>query len=64
LLTRVQSEQDRRYVEVALTPAGNDLLDSVFKQTRGWMNERMKVLSPLELETIANAMVALKKMLD
>jgi DNA-binding MarR family transcriptional regulator len=64
LLTRVQSGQDRRYVEVTLTPAGKDLLDSVFKQTRSWMKERMQVMSPLELETIANAMDALKKMLE
>jgi DNA-binding MarR family transcriptional regulator len=64
LLTRVQSGQDRRYVEVTLTPAGNDLLDSVFKQTRSWMKERMQVMSPMELETIANAMDALKKMLE
>jgi DNA-binding MarR family transcriptional regulator len=64
LLTRIQSEQDRRYVEVALTPAGNDLLDSVFKQTRSWMKERMKGLSSSELETIVKAMNVLKKMVE
>jgi DNA-binding MarR family transcriptional regulator len=64
LLTRVQSEQDRRYVEVALTPAGNDLLDSVFKQTRSWMKERMQVMSSSELVAIVKAMDILKKMLE
>ena len=63
LLTRVQSAQDRRYVELALTDAGNNLLDTVFKETREWMKERMQTLTADELETIANAMEALKKML-
>jgi len=63
-LTRVQSTQDRRYVELALTEAGNALLDTVFKETRGWMKERMGSMSIDELETIARAMEALKKMLE
>jgi DNA-binding MarR family transcriptional regulator len=64
LLTRVQSTQDRRYVELALTKAGNNLLDTVFKETRGWMKERMRTLTAGELETIAKAMEAMKKMME
>lgn len=64
LLTRVQSTQDRRFVELTLTESGNKLLDSVFQETRAWMRERMKVLSSEELETVAKAMEALKKMLE
>lgn len=64
LLTRVQSAADRRFVELTLTDPGNTLLDSVFKETRIWMKERMRKLSSEELETIAKAMQALKKMLD
>ena len=64
LLTRVQSTQDRRFVELALTEAGNELLDKLFKETRGWMKERMSGLSAEELTTIASAMISLKKMLD
>ena len=64
LLTRVQSKQDRRYVELALTKAGDALLDTVFKETRGWMKERMSKLAADELETIAKAMEAMKKMLE
>ena len=64
LLTRVQSTQDRRFVELTLTEAGNELLDKVFQETRAWMKERMKVLSSEELETVAKAMEALKKMLE
>lgn len=64
LLTRVQSTQDRRFVDLALTEAGNNLLDTVFKETRGWMKERMHKLSADELETIAKAMEAMKKMME
>jgi len=64
LLTRVQSTQDRRFVELTLTAAGNNLLDTVFQETREWMKKRMKMLSTDELETIAGAMEALKKMLE
>lgn len=64
LLTRVQSTQDRRFVELTLTAAGNNLLDTVFQETREWMKKRMKMLSTDELETVARAMEALKKMLE
>jgi len=64
LLTRVQSTQDRRFVELTLTAAGNNLLDTVFQETREWMKKRMKMLRTDELETIAGAMEALKKMLE
>ncbi len=64
LLTRVQSTQDRRYVDLALTSAGNDLLDAVFKDTRSWMKQRMNMLNAGELETIAQAMEAMKKIVE
>lgn len=64
LVARVQNASDRRYVELTLTEAGNNLLDTVFKETRGWMKERMKSLSAEELETISNAMQAMKKMME
>lgn len=64
LLTRVPSKEDRRCVDLVLTEAGNHLLDTVFKETRGWMKERMGELSPEELETVARAMEIMKKMVD
>lgn len=64
LLTRVQSTQDRRYVELALTDESNRLLDTVFEETREWMKERMKGLSTHELETIAEAMEIMKKIIE
>jgi DNA-binding MarR family transcriptional regulator len=64
LLTRVPSKEDRRCVELVLTDSGNNLLDTVFKETRGWMKERMQKLSAGELETMTEAMEIMKKMLD
>ena len=64
LLTRVQSSQDRRYVDLTLTDAGNQLLDTVFQDARAWMKERMHGLTVAELETIVRAMEAMKKMLE
>lgn len=64
LLTRVQSTHDRRYVDLALTDAGNNLLDTVFKETRAWMKGRMNKLNVDELETIAKAMEVMKRMME
>jgi DNA-binding MarR family transcriptional regulator len=63
LLTRVDRAEDRRYVELALTPSGNILLDEVFGKTSSWMKERMSTLSADEMQTVADAMQSLKKML-
>jgi DNA-binding MarR family transcriptional regulator len=64
LLTRVQSAQDRRYVELTLTQAGSRLLDTVFQGTREWMKKRMDTLTAEELKSISDAMQSLKKMLE
>jgi DNA-binding MarR family transcriptional regulator len=64
LLTRVPSSTDRRVIELALTDAGNALLDTVFHENREWMKERMNRLNVDELVTIGKAMEALKKILD
>ncbi len=61
LLTRVHSTQDRRYVEVALTDAGNNLLDTVFQETRKWMRKRMCDLTTDELDVMIQAMEVMKK---
>jgi DNA-binding MarR family transcriptional regulator len=63
LLTRIQSTQDRRYMELALTKAGSDLLETVFAENRSWMKARMNTLTAEELETMVNAMEVMKKML-
>ena len=63
LMTRTQSTEDRRFIELALTDSGNALLDTVFKETRAWMKDLMSDLTDDELVTIRSAMTALKKML-
>lgn len=63
MLRRVQSQQDRRYVELTLTDSGSDLLDAIFKETRGWMKEGMQILNEEELEVITKGMEALQKIL-
>ena len=63
LLTRLPSSTDRRVIELALTDAGNALLDTVFQENREWMKERMSRLTADELATIGRAMEALKKIL-
>src|SRR5574340_729475 len=60
---RVGRTDDRRYVELELTAAGNELLDAVFNETRAWMRNLMQVLTPAELESIVTAMPALKKLI-
>jgi DNA-binding MarR family transcriptional regulator len=45
LVTRTQSKEDRRYVELELTPDGDALLDSVFQNTREWMRTSLERLS-------------------
>ena len=64
LLTRTQDATDRRYVELALTPAGNALLDAVFGRTKAWMAERMRSMTRDDLLKIVHGMDALQKMLD
>ncbi len=61
LLTRVQSTTDRRYVDLALTKAGSDLLESVFAENRAWMKKFLSVLTGEELETMTQAFELMQK---
>ena len=64
LVTRTQSKEDRRYVELELTPEGNALLDRVFQDTRKWMKASLELFSQEELELAVHGMEILKKMID
>ena len=64
LVTRRQNKEDRRYVELELTPEGNALLDSVFQDTREWMKGSLEGFSQEELELAMRGMEVLKKMID
>ena len=63
LITRTQSKEDRRYVELELTPEGSALLDSVFQDTRAWMKSIIETFSQEELEQAKRGMEILKMMI-
>jgi len=64
LLTRTQDTEDRRHSQLALTAAGNAMLDAIFDDTRAWMRPKLAALSQSELENVIRAMDSLKKLLD
>jgi DNA-binding MarR family transcriptional regulator len=64
LVARAQSTRDRRCVDLELTGEGNALLDAVFQDTRGWMKANLAALSPGELETVLQALDALKSVFN
>ena len=60
LITRRQEAGDRRFVHLALTPAGEDLLNQVFQQNRAWMMEKMASISAEDLARITEGLALLK----
>ena len=64
LITRRQEAGDRRFVHLALTPAGEDLLNRVFQQNRAWMMEKMASIDTEELKLITEGLVLLKSAFD
>lgn len=64
LIVRQTKAEDRRYVTLALTKNGNDLLNAIFEKNRIWMMEKMASLSQEELNNVIQAMELLKKTFD
>jgi DNA-binding MarR family transcriptional regulator len=64
LITRRQEANDRRFVHLALTPQGEDLLNRVFQQNRVWMMEKMASISPEDLTRIIESLAMLKSAFD
>jgi DNA-binding MarR family transcriptional regulator len=62
LLERVRSTDDRRRVGLRLTPDGSRVLRRVKARRTTWLAERLAELSPDELETIAAALPALRRL--
>jgi len=60
LITRRQAAGDRRFVHLALTPTGEDLLGQIFRQNRAWMMEKMASLSEDDLAAIQTGLLRLK----
>ncbi len=63
LITRHEARGDRRFVHLALTPHGEDLLSQIFQQNRVWMMEKMELLGPEDLHTIASGLALLQSAL-
>jgi DNA-binding MarR family transcriptional regulator len=63
LISRQQEKGDRRFVKLALTPAGDDLMAQIFKENRAWMASRLESLSPGDLECLVQGLQTLKIML-
>lgn len=64
LVTRRQDQADRRFVQLDLTDNGYSLINSIFRENRLWMGEKMSTLTQQELETIICAMTILKNTFD
>jgi len=64
LIARTPNPQDRRYIQLELTSAGNELLDAVFQNTRTWMKSKLASFTMDELDEVICGMEALKKMID
>jgi DNA-binding MarR family transcriptional regulator len=64
LITRREKPDDRRFVQLALTPEGERLLNQIFQQNRAWMMEKMASISPDDLETITKGLSELKSAFD
>jgi len=61
LIVRTPDEEDRRHVQLGLTPDGNALLDAIFDNTRQWMMQTLAPLNDEELQTLIQAMNSLEK---
>ncbi len=61
LIARGENAEDRRFVQLELTPTGNDLLNTVFEKNRAWMKEQMASLTQEEMNTLLQGLVVLKK---
>jgi DNA-binding MarR family transcriptional regulator len=61
LVTRTTDKRDRRHLRLALTKAGDALLDAVFEDTRLWMMQVLNPLSESELESLRQGLETLQK---
>jgi MarR family transcriptional regulator, organic hydroperoxide resistance regulator len=61
LINRQHNTEDRRFVQLELTPNGNEMLNSIFEENRIWMVKKMEALRPEEINCILQSMEYLKK---
>ena len=64
LISRQQSTQDRRWVDLELTQSGNDILSTIYKKNSDWMEEKLAFLNPEELQCLLSGLETLRKTFD
>ena len=64
LVERVRSTSDRRRVGLRLTPAGERLQRRIRARRTTWLADRLEWLSPEELEAVAAALPALRRIVE
>ena len=64
LVERQPDSIDRRCVHLALTPAGDELLNAIFQRNRVWMADRFAALSPQEAQSLLKALELLKNVFE
>lgn len=64
LVARVTDEADRRRHGLVVTEDGDKLLRSVKRRRTAWLSERLKTLSPEELEAVDAAVESLAQLLE
>lgn len=62
LVSRRESREDRRFVVLDLTQAGETALRVIYSSSRAWLEEQLDRLDDQELETIIKAFEALSKL--
>ena len=59
-ISRRQSLEDRRWVELELTDSGNAVLTNIFDRNSQWMFEKLQALSPEQLNSLLAGLEVLK----
>ena len=59
-ISRRQSLEDRRWVELELTESGNAILTDIFDRNSQWMFEKLQALSPEQLNSLLAGLEVLK----
>ena len=64
LVTREVSPDDRRQTIVAITPAGEELLESERRSRDAWLSQRLAMLTPDERALLRDVVPVLDKLAD
>jgi DNA-binding MarR family transcriptional regulator len=60
LINRLQDKEDRRHMHLELTQSGNEVLNTIFRQNRAWMAEKLTSVNADDLKDITHALDLLR----